>query len=116
MPRYLTESLLGIIVLLMVTWGQVCFRSVKVTWEDFFSFILKPHFWNHFSMESRLRWRVDEAIAGSSPVARGQHIYPGKRPSHKKTQAGRTPVKMNIAASAEIITCRNSAYFGINRH
>ena len=84
--------------------------------RGFFSFIFKPHFWNHFSMESRLRWRVDEAIAGSSPVARGQHIYPGKRPSHKKTQAGRTPVKMNIAASAEIITCRNSAYFGINRH
>ena len=69
MPRYLTESLLGIIVLLMVTWGQVCYRSVKVTWEDFFSFILKPHFWNHFSMASRIRWRVDEAIAGSAWVA-----------------------------------------------
>ena len=69
MLRYLTESLLGIIVLLMVTWGQVCFRSVKVTCEDFFSFILKPHFWNHFSMESRHRWRVDEAITGSAWVA-----------------------------------------------
>ena len=116
MPRYLTVSLLETVILLMETCGQVCFRSVKITCVDFFSLILKPHFWNHFSMESRLRWRVDEAIAGSSPVARGQHIYPGKRPSHKKTQAGRTPVKMNIAASAEIITCRNSAYFGINRH
>ena len=37
--------------------------------RGFFSFIFKPHFWNHFSMESRLRWRVDEAIAGSAWVA-----------------------------------------------
>ena len=37
--------------------------------RGFFSFILKPHFWNHFSMESRLRWRVDEAIAGSASDA-----------------------------------------------
>ena len=42
---------------------------MKITWEDFFSFILKPYFWNHFSMELRLRWRVDEAIAGSTWVA-----------------------------------------------
>ena len=27
-----------------------------------FSLILKPHLWNHFSIESRPRWRVDEAI------------------------------------------------------
>ena len=53
----------------MVTWGQVCFRSVKVTCEDFFSFISKPHFWNHFSIESRLRCRVDEAIVGFAWVA-----------------------------------------------
>ena len=31
--------------------------------RGFYPFILKPHFWNHFSMESRLCWRVDEAIA-----------------------------------------------------
>ena len=37
--------------------------------RGFFSFILKPHFWNHFSMESRLRRRVDEAISGSAWVA-----------------------------------------------
>ena len=30
----------------------------------FFSLILKPHLWNHFSIESRPRWRVDEAIIG----------------------------------------------------
>ena len=30
----------------------------------FFSLILKPHLWNHFSIESRSRWRVDEAIIG----------------------------------------------------
>ena len=62
MPRYLTESLLGIVILLMVTWGQVCFRSVKVTRADLFSLILKPHLWNHFSIESRHRWRVNEVI------------------------------------------------------
>ena len=28
----------------------------------FFSLILKPHLWNHFSIESRLRWRVDKTI------------------------------------------------------
>ena len=44
--------------------GQVCFRSVKVTCVDFFSLILKPHLWNHFFIESRPRWRVDEAIIG----------------------------------------------------
>ena len=31
---------------------------------DFFSLILKPHLWNHFSIESRPRWRVDQAIIG----------------------------------------------------
>ena len=41
-----------------------CLRSVKVTCVDFFSLILKPHLWNHFSIESRPRWRVDEAIIG----------------------------------------------------
>ena len=30
----------------------------------FFSLILKPHLWNHSSIESKLRWRVDEAIIG----------------------------------------------------
>ena len=69
MPAYLTVSLLGTIILLMETCGQVCFRSVKVTCVDFFELILKPHFWNHFSMESRHRWRVDEAITGSAWVA-----------------------------------------------
>ena len=69
MPRYLTVSLLETVILLMETCGQVCFRSVKITCVDFFSLILKPHFWNHFSMESRLHWRVDEAIAGSAWVA-----------------------------------------------
>ena len=34
-----------------------------------FSLILKPHLWNHFSIESRPRWRVDEAIAGTAWVA-----------------------------------------------
>ena len=48
----------------METCGQVCFRSVKVTFVDFFSLILKPHLWNHFSIESRPRWKVDEAIVG----------------------------------------------------
>ena len=44
MPRYLTESLLGIVILLMIiSWGQVCFRSVKVTCVDLFSLILKLH-------------------------------------------------------------------------
>ena len=52
-------SLLGAVILLMETCGQVCFRSV-----DFFSLILKPHLWNHFSIESRPRWRVDDAIIG----------------------------------------------------
>ena len=64
MPRYLTVSLLGTVILLMVTCGQACFRSVKVTCVDFFSLILKPHLWNHFSIESRSHWRVDEAIIG----------------------------------------------------
>ena len=64
MPRYLTVSLLGTVILLMETRGQVCFRSVKVTCVDFFSLILKPHLWNHFSIESRPRWRVDQAIIG----------------------------------------------------
>ena len=31
---------------------------------DFFSLILKPHLWNHFSIESRPRWRVNQAIIG----------------------------------------------------
>ena len=66
MPRYLTESWLGIVILLMVTRGQVCLRSVKVTRVDLFSLILKPHFWNHFSIESRPRWRVEDAIMGSA--------------------------------------------------
>ena len=48
----------------METCEQVCFRSVKVTCVDFFSLILKPHLWDHFSIESRPRWRVDEAIIG----------------------------------------------------
>ena len=30
----------------------------------FFSLILKPHLWNHFSIESRPRWTGDEAIIG----------------------------------------------------
>ena len=30
----------------------------------FFLLILKPHLWNHFSIESRPRWRVDQAIIG----------------------------------------------------
>ena len=50
MPR--TVSLLGTVILLMVTF------------VDFFSLILKPHLWNHFSIESRPRWRVDEAVVG----------------------------------------------------
>ena len=37
---------------------------MKVTCVDFFSLILRPHLWNHFSIESRLRWRVDQAIIG----------------------------------------------------
>ena len=36
----------------MVTRGQVCFRSVKVTWLDLSSFILKRRLRNHFSIES----------------------------------------------------------------
>ena len=64
MPRYLTVSLLGHVIFLIRTCGQICFRSVKVTCVDFFSLILKPHLWNHFSIESRARWRVDEAIIG----------------------------------------------------
>ena len=50
MPRYLIVSLLGTVILLMETCGQVRFRSVKVTCVDFFSLILKPHLWNHFSV------------------------------------------------------------------
>ena len=42
MPRYLTVSLLGTVILLMDTCGQVCFGSVKVTCVDSFSLILKP--------------------------------------------------------------------------
>ena len=64
MPRYLTVSLLGTVIFLMETSGQICFCSVKVTCVDFFSLILKPHLWNHFSIESRPRWRVDEAVVG----------------------------------------------------
>ena len=63
-PRYLTVSLLGTVILLMETYGQVCFCSVKLTCVDFFSLISKPHLWNHFSIESRPRWRVDETIFG----------------------------------------------------
>ena len=37
---------------------------MKVTCVDFFSLILKPHLWNHFSIESRPRLRVDQAIIG----------------------------------------------------
>ena len=37
---------------------------MKVTCVDFFSLILKPHLWNHFSIESSPRWRVDQAIIG----------------------------------------------------
>ena len=37
---------------------------MKVTCVDFFSLILKPHLWNHFSIESRPRWRADQAIIG----------------------------------------------------
>ena len=62
MLRYLTVSLLGTVILLMETCGQVCFRSVKVTCVEFFSLILKPHLWNNFSTFPR--WRVDEAIIG----------------------------------------------------
>ena len=64
MPKYLTVSLIGTVILLMETCGQICFRSVKVTCVDIFSLILKPHLWNHFSIELTLRWRVDEAIIG----------------------------------------------------
>ena len=49
----------------MLTCGQDCFRSVKIIWLDLFSFILKSHLWNHFSIESRPYWRVEEAIIGS---------------------------------------------------
>ena len=49
----------------MVTCVQNCFRSVKVTWIDLFSFISKRHLRNHFSIKSRPRWRVEEAIVGS---------------------------------------------------
>ena len=64
MPRYLTVSLLGTVILLMETCGQVCFRNVKVTCVDYFSLILKLHLWNHFSIEPRPRWREDEAVVG----------------------------------------------------
>ena len=37
---------------------------MKVTYVDFFSLILKLHLWNHFYIESRPRWRVDQAIIG----------------------------------------------------
>ena len=49
----------------MATRGQDCFRSVKVIWLDLFSFILKCHLCNEFSIESRPRWNVEEAIIGS---------------------------------------------------
>ena len=55
MPTYLTVSLLGTVILLMESCGQVCC-------VDFFSLILKPYLWNHFSIESRPRWRLDEAV------------------------------------------------------
>ena len=64
MPRYLPKSLLRIVKLLVVTCGQVCFRSVKVTCVDFFSLILKPRLWNHFSIKSRPRWRVHRKNEG----------------------------------------------------
>ena len=65
MPRYLTVSLFGIGILFMVTCGQDCFRSVKVIRLDLFPFILKRYLWNHFSIESKPRWRVEEAIVES---------------------------------------------------
>lgn len=65
MSRYLIESPLGVMTLLMVTWGQVFFRSVKVTCADLSSLILIPHLWNHFSIEPRPRWRVEEGFIGS---------------------------------------------------
>ena len=64
MPRYLTVSLLGTVILLIETCGQVCFCRVMVTCVDFFSLILKRHLWNHLSIESRPRWRVDEVVVG----------------------------------------------------
>ena len=69
MPRYLTESLFGIgILIFMVTCGQDCFRSVKVIWLDLFLFILKRHLCNHFSIESRPRWEVEEELLGLSAM------------------------------------------------
>ena len=53
--RYLTESLLETVILLIVICGKVCFCSVKVTCVDFFSLVLKSHLWNHFS-------RVDTSL------------------------------------------------------
>ena len=64
MPSYLTVSLLGAVILLMETCRQVCFRSVKVTCVDVFSLILKPHLWNHFSIESDLAGEWMKQLSG----------------------------------------------------
>ena len=50
MPRYLPKSLLRIVKLLVVTYGQVCFRSVKVTCVDLFSLICEIYFFNFVSL------------------------------------------------------------------
>ena len=65
MPRYLSDCVF--VGNCYIVNGDLCaglFSQRKVTCVDFFSLILKPHLWNHFSIESRPRWRVDEAIIG----------------------------------------------------
>ena len=64
MPSYLTVSLLGTVILLIETCRQVCFRSVYITCVDVFSLILKPHLWNHFSIESDLAGEWMKQLSG----------------------------------------------------
>ena len=44
--------------------GRFVFAAWRLYVWIFFLLILKPHLWNHFSIESRPRWRVDEVIIG----------------------------------------------------
>ena len=65
-PRYLTESLIGIMKLLQVTGVQFSLHRANVLCVDLFSFILNRHLWNHCSKVSRFRRRDVDAICRSS--------------------------------------------------
>jgi hypothetical protein len=64
-PRYFTSSVEGITRLLNVTGGQTNLRNVKVTWEDFVSFIFIFHRLVHRFIMLRWLWIIRQAVAES---------------------------------------------------